>query len=289
MKGKILCRLILFIIIGLIVVGCENRRQAAEKGNVKANPGYLEHFGPPPTPETGTCFARVGFFPSTTDPGKVRAVPYFLFRETGQLEQILRRMVSEQDVFPTGADMATLFPPGTEVSLSSVTDGLVEVNLLTPENGTATLDLQAAALALTETAVQFEEIERVRIFLNGEPLPDMPSDGFRHQPDHISPAGPAVLLTVIGTWEEGAEGPEEILVGFDRPVTVEAFQLLDALGQPVKGEYYRSAFDMAVVIHPASPHEFTEGMTLRAEWDVTDALGRKGKGAGDFALVRHDH
>jgi hypothetical protein len=289
MKGRILCRLILFVVIGLSAVGCENRREAAETGAVKANPGYLEYFGQPPTPGTGTCFARIGFFPSTTHPGKVRPVPYFLFNETGQLEQILRRMVSEQGVFHSGSDMITPFPPGTEVSLSSVKEGLVEVSLLVPEKGRATLDLQATAVTLTETAVQFEEIERVRILLNGEPLAGMPGDGFRHQPERISPAGPAVLLTVIGSWEKGAEAPEEILVGFDRPVTVEAFQLLDPSGQPVKGEYYRSVFDMAVVIHPASPHDFTAGMTLRVEWEVTDALGRKGKGAGDFALIRHDH
>ena len=289
MKGMIPCRLVLFVIIGLIAVGCENRRNGAEKGTVKANPGYLEHFGRPPTPETGTCFARIGFFPSTTHPGKVRPVPYFLFTETGQLEQILHRMVSEQGVFHSGVDMVTPFPPGTEVSLSAVKEGLVEVNLLVPEKGRATLDLQAVAVTLTETAVQFEEIERVRILLNGEPLPGMPGDGFRHQPDRISPAGPAVLLTVIGSWEKGAEAPEEILLGFDRPVTVESFQLLDPLGQPVKGEYYRSVFDMAVVIHPAIPQDFTAGMTLRVEWEVTDALGRKGKGAGDFVLIRHDH
>jgi hypothetical protein len=289
MSGKILTYATFFIIIGLVAVGCENRKKTAETGSVQANQAFLEHFGQPPTPERGTCFARVGFFPSTTDPGKVRAVPYFLFRETGQLEQILDRMVSERDIFPAGADMTTPFPPGTEVSLSSVQAGLVELNLLTPEDGIAELDPEAAALALTETAVQFEEIERVRILLNGDPLPGMPADGFRYQPDRIAPVGPPVLLTVIGTWEEGGEAPEEILIGFDRPVTVETFQLLDGSGLQVKGEYYRSVFDMAVVIHPESPHDFTDGMTLRAEWDVTDTLGRKGKGAGDFTLIRHDH
>jgi hypothetical protein len=289
MHEKILFYATFLLIIGLTATGCENRSRTVETGSVKANPAFLQHFGQPPTPERGTCFARVGFFPSTTDPGKVRAVPYFLFRESGQLEQILHRMVSEQDIFLPASGMATPFPPGTEVSLSSVQAGLVELNLLTPEDGIAELDPEAAALALTETAVQFEEIERVRILLNGDPLPGMPADGFRHQPDRIAPVGPPVLLTVIGTWEEGGKAPEEILIGFDRPVTVETFQLLDGSGQQVKGEYYRSVFDMAVVIHPENPHDFTDGMTLRAEWDVTDTLGRKGKGAGDFTLIRHDH
>jgi hypothetical protein len=98
-----------------------------------------------------------------------------------------------------------------------------------------------------------------------------------------------MLLSVIGTWERGAEAPEEILIGFDRSVTVETFRLLDGSRQPVKGEYYRSVFDMAVVIHPESPHDFTEGMILHAEWEVVDPLGRRGKGAGDFVLVRQDH
>jgi hypothetical protein len=277
----------LLLLLALAISGCD-RQKGAERSTVTVTPAFLEHFGQLPETETGSCIARVGYFPLKGDPARVRAVPYILFRESGQLEQILGRMVSEREIFLPGGDFFTPFPPGSSVWLSLDDEGIVLVDL-TPGAEMTQEDLQGAVAAITETAVQFDKVDRVRILLAGDPVPGMPGEGFRHEPGRIAPVPPPTLLMVSGMWEEGDEEPDEILVNFDRPVTVEDFRLLGPSGEAVRGDYYRSVFDMAVVIHPENPGDFAEGMLLRAEWEVVDALGRRGKGSGEFALKRHDH
>lgn len=105
----------------------------------------------------------------------------------------------------------------------------------------------------------------------------------------IEPPGPPPLLLVVGAWEKGAQDPEEILADFDRSVKIESFSLMDASGQKIQGDYFTSAFDMAVGIHPESPSAIREGIRLCAEWRVVDRLGRIGEGSGNFTLGRHDH
>jgi hypothetical protein len=46
---------------------------------------------------------------------------------------------------------------------------------------------------------------------------------------------------------------------------------------------------MAVVIHPEDPSLFREGVTLSAEWEVVDGLGRHGQAEGVFRLQRNEH
>ncbi len=275
----------LLLLVPLVLSACE-RQKATETAQVIVTPAFLEHFGPLPEMETGICIARVGYFPLKDDPARVRAVPYILFRESGQLEQILGRMVSEQEIFLPGGDFHTPFPPGSSVWLSLDAEGVVVVDL-TPGAEMTQEALQGAVAAITETAVQFDNVDRVRILIGGVPVAGMPEEGFRHEAGRIAPVPAPTLLMVSGMWEAGAL--DEILVNFDRPVTVENFRLLTPSGEEVQGEYYRSVFDMAVVIHPASPGDFVGGMPLRAEWEVVDALGRRGEGSGEFALKRHDH
>jgi hypothetical protein len=274
----------------LLAAGCEKKVDAAGPGGtVKANAAYVEHFGQPPTPEKGSCFARVGFLPLSSDPAKVRAVPYFLFRKPDKLQLILDRLTSDEMVLPPGSGLFNPFPPGSTIHVRSRDGGTVTLDLLADGAADAGLNGLAVAAALTETAVQFDGIETVNILLNGSPLEGMPAGGFRHESQRIVEAGPPALVMVVGAWESGADGPEEILVDFDRPVNVQSFRLEDASGQEVKGEYFQSAFDMSVVVHPEAPGTFQEGTILRAVWEVTDRLGRIGKGAGEFALKRHDH
>lgn len=289
MSPRIISALALLLTLLFAATGCERKNPAAPAGVVKANPAYVEYFGQPPTPEKGSCFARVGFYPLRGEPGKVRAVPYFLFEEKNELQQILNRMVGEESVFPPSGPLFNPFPPGTKIASRVQPDGVVELNLSAGGGALREEALPAVAAALTETATQFPDVKRVRILLDGAPLAGMPADGFRHDPARIAPLGPPELLMVVGSWEEGASDPEEILADFDRPVTVNAFRLQDASGQDLKGEYFTSAFDMAVVLHPGNPGAFREGMTLRAQWDVTDRLGRQGKGSGEFVLKRHVH
>jgi len=280
----------LFILLAAaLLTGCEKKTQSLPAGAVKASPSYVEYFGQPPTPESGTCFARVGFFPLRSDPGKVSPVPFFLFSEEGQLQLVLDRLVSGDVTFPAESALFNPFPAGTSLQVRSMEKGVTELTLSLDSTSTVAPDLVAMAAALTETAIQFNEVERVRILFEGSPLTGMPADGFIHEPKRIASPDSPMLLMVIGSWEQGEKDPEEILANFDRPVTIGSFRLQDAAGQEIKGKYYQSAFDMAVVIHPENPSVFREGVSLSAVWEVTDALGRQGKGEALFRLQRHEH
>jgi hypothetical protein len=278
-----------FLLSAALLAGCEKKSPTIPAGSVKANPAYVEYFGQPPTPASGTCFARVGFFPLRSDPEKVSPVPFFLFREEGQLQLVLDRLVSGEMAFPAESALFNPFPAGTRVQVRSLGEGVTELTLSLDGTSTAAPDFAAMAAALTETAVQFDEVQRVRILVVGAPMAGMPPDGFGHEPQRIASLDSPNLLMVIGNWEHGAEDLEEILANFDRPVTIGSFRLRDASGQEVKGKYYQSAFDMAVVIHPENPSAFREGIAFSAEWDVADALGRHGKGEAVFRLQRHEH
>jgi hypothetical protein len=279
----------LILLLAALAAGCEKKAPTLPAGAVKASPAYVAFFGQPPVPKGGTCFARVGFFPLRSDPGKVRPVPFFLFREDGQMQLVLDRLVGGEVTFPAERDSFNPFPPGTRIQHRMLEEGATELTLNLGDASSVAPDFQAMAAALTETAMQFDEVDRVIILLDGAPLAGMPAGGYRHEPQRILPPDAPKLLMVIGSWEQGKEDPDEILANFDRPVTIDSFHLRDAAGQEVRGKYYQSAFNMAVVIHPDNPRAFREGASLTAEWEVVDGLDRKGKGSGVFSLGRHEH
>lgn len=288
MARKLLLGFFLLLAAALLA-GCEKKAPPAPAGTVKASPAYVKYFGQPPTPESGTCFARVGFFPLRSDPGKVRPVPFFLFREEGQLQLVLDRLVGGEVTFPEKSDLFSPFPAGTRIQVRSLEEGVTELALSLGSPSSVAPNIEAMAASLTETAVQFDEVGKIQILLDGAPLAGMPAGGFRHEALRVATPDSPQLLMVGGNWEHGDEDPEEILANFDRPVTIGNFRLRDAAGQEVKGKFYQSAFNMAVVIHPENPSPFREGISLWAEWEVTDALGRQGRGEGSFRLRRHEH
>jgi hypothetical protein len=288
MTSKIQIHLLLLAVAFFGATACQKESSVATQGTVKANQAYLNHFGEPPVPEKGECFARVGFYPLKGSTGKVTAMPFFLFNKDDQLSLLMERLAGNEAGYLSRSQLFNPFPPESSIRLVSQEGETVDLDVSVKESPSAE-SVAAMAASLTETATQFEGIEKVRIAINGAPLSEMPEGGFAHDAGRIEPPGPPTLLLVIGAWEKGAQDPEEILVDFDRPVEIESFSLLDGAGQEIKGDYFTSAFDMAVVIHPENPSAIREGMTLRAEWRVVDRLGRKGEGAGDFTLERHDH
>jgi hypothetical protein len=279
----------LFLATAFIIVGCKRESPPAGGETVQASEAYVENFGQPPTPEKGHCFARVGFFPLQGDSGRVRALPFFLFRDTDQLQMILGRMVDGSLTLPPGSGLFNPFPSGAGIQVQSSKGHTVTLNLTFAGEPGAGLDTRAIAAALTETAAQFEGIEKVVILLKGKPLPGAPAEGFRHDPSRVDPVGPPSLFMVIGSWDKGKTNPGEIVANFDRPVKIESFHLEDGGGREIRGDYSQSIFDMSVVIHPESPAALHEGMTLRARWDVTDNLGRHGRGSGEFILQRYEN
>ena len=289
MKRNLFIGSILVLVLALLLAGYEIRASASDGGTVKASTAYVENFGRPPTAEKGLCFARVGYFPLRSNPEKVRPVPLFLFRDSDQLQLLLDRMVSGQLPLPGEGDLFDPFPAGTRIEVQEQKGATVTLNLTFSGKPPVSSDLQGIVAAVTETATQFLAIKRVVILHNGHLLAGSPVEGFAHNPARVMPVGAPALLMVVGSWEKGGERPEEIVANFDRPVKIESFRLEDDNGQRLKGDYFQSVFNMSVVLHPADPSAFREGMSLRAAWDVTDNLGRRGEGEARFQLQRQDY
>jgi hypothetical protein len=264
-------------------------RQSVPTGSAKANGAYLQHFGEPPTPAQGTCFARVGYFPLAGELARLRAVPLFIFREEGQLAHLLAAFAGGEWEFPPHSSLHNPFPPGSTARVTAEEGDSVTIDLVVPGVSQDSPEIRGMIAAVVETALQFEEINRVFITVAGMPPAEMPPEGFRHDPGRIAPVGPPLPLMVGGNWEPGQEDPEEIFINFDRPVVIQEIRLLDADGREIQGEYFRTGFDMTVVFKPAAAHTFREGITLRVAWQVSDRLNRPGSGAQDFILKRFDH
>jgi len=69
MIPKLLLVLSALLLAVTLLAGCEKKAPPVPAGTAKASPAYVEYFGQPPIPESGTCFARVGFLPLRSDPG----------------------------------------------------------------------------------------------------------------------------------------------------------------------------------------------------------------------------
>jgi hypothetical protein len=275
----------------LLTSGCDKgERATTPPGSTKVNAAFLQHFGEPPAPEQGTCFARVGYFPLASDPTKVRAIPLFLFQESEQLPRLLNRLVDRVWDFPPHSGLINPFPEGSEIRVAARTGESVSIDLLLPRAAREAEDFRGMIASVVETALQFEDITRVIITLSGEPLAEMPAGGFRHDPGRIVPVGPPLPLMVAGSWEEEDEAPPaEIHINFDRPVIIHELKLLDAAGREIPGEYFHSAFDMAVVVRPAGTWTLREGAPVRVSWQVSDHLGRRARGDQAFALEHPEH
>jgi len=279
--------LLLLFLLPLTIIACRQETQQLPGGKIKANLAYTTNFGTPPVPDQGSCFARVGFYPLRIMTDKLQAVPFFLFNKQNQLPLLLQRLVDYPDAYLERGPLTNPFPPGSTLQVGAPAATL-ELALNVPGSPSPER-LAMMVAALTETATQYPDIQRVRLQLNGTPWPGMPEEGFRSDPTRIVPPGDPQLLLVVGSWEPDAAVPDEILADFDRPVTVGSFHLNDAQGRKVEGEYFTGAFDMAVVVHPKEPAFFSEGMPLQVDWEVTDKLGRSGRGEGRYMLQRHDH
>lgn len=262
--------------------GCDRSSPFETGDGVRANGAYLSYFGEPPSVERGVAYARVGFFPRRDAPGKVTPVPFFLYREEGQLPLLLERLTSGEVFLPDSGPLFDPLPPGSQVRILSRTEERVSLNVI-PARPLAAEELVAVAGALVETATQFPEIHEVRLALNGTPFPGMPQDGFEHEAGRVLPPDPPQLQRVIVLQGE-VDLPVSFQAEFDRPVTVEIFSLEDGSGARIEGDYFTTAFDMAVVVHPEKVSPLAAGDKVRVAWRVVDGMGRRGVGAGELVL-----
>jgi len=275
--------------IVLFTTACNNNERVTTGGQVKASPAYIKAFGQPPVPSQGECLARVGYFPLRSDSTRLRPVPFFLLGERDPLAQLLDRLAGGEVPLNFDTDVFNPFAVGDTLHVVEHRNNgvIIDLHLSSPVSSPETL--QAIAAVVTETAAQFEQSATVIIRHDGQPLAGMPAAGFVHDAARIVSPGPPVLFMVAGAWKSDGTGPEEIVANFDRPVTIQNFRLENAAGEELRGNYFQSAFNMSVVLHPAEPDGLVEGMPMTASWEVTDTLDRKGSGRQTFALLRREN
>lgn len=280
--------LVLVAACGLLLSACEQSSTAPVTAEVLANQAYRENFGEPPVVQQGRAFARVGYLPLRSDPQRVGVVPFFLYSETGQLQKILARLIDSRIRLSASGALYRPFPPDLEIVALTRDAGLLTLSLRSQQDWSE-VDQQAAARAFTETASQFGGVERLQLQLNGAPLKGLPAEGLQPAPQtHVPPAAPELVMIVEGKEKEDPAVPE-LLVNFDRPVRVNNVALFDSTGGKVAGDYFTSAFQMAVVVQPRGEQRYPAGTQFQVQWDVTDLLGRHGKGESRLPLQRYDH
>ena len=271
----------------LSLFACTQEKPPAVTGIVEANSAYLQHFGKPPAVKAGKAFARVGYLPLRDQHDRLGAVPLYLFDEKDQLPRLLDRLVSGELTLPTDSQLYNPFLPDTKAQVAASSEKALTLSLNVAETGS--YDPMPMVNALVETAAQFDDIERVIVLLNGQPVTRMPDAGFTSDRERIADAAPPELIMVAGIWDEGAVTLDEIAVNFDRPITVHSFSLTHADGTKIEGDYFVSAFQMSVVVHPGKPEIFQDGTVLQVQWEVVDALGRVGRGWQVTPLKRIVH
>lgn len=282
-------RLTGIILACVFLCACQqDSQETLPKGHVKASLAYLQHFGEPPVPQQGVAYARVGYLPLEDRSGQVRALPFYLFSDSLPLDRVLSQLFSADLALSKRSGLRKPSELGISLDkLDQVGDTLlVSLKIAAP---VPAADKKAIARAITETAVQFDAVARVRVLFDGQSQATEPLEGYRSQKQLIAKVGPPELIDVFGSWEAGRKNPEEILVNFDRPVKVNSFRVSDQSGNQVSGEYFTSIFNMAVVLHPESPDRFQDGTKLKIEWDVTDHLDRRNSGVDDLELKRVNH
>lgn len=278
---------IILVVCAFFVCGCQQQAPVAG-GKVYPSAVYLQHFGEPPVPQEGHAYAQVGYLPLADQSGQVLPIPLFLFTEDQQLDRILSQLFSDKMNFSARSQVALPFAQGLRLTQLDQAGDTLLVSL-TEVDGAANVDRSGLERAIAETAVQFEEVSRVRILYDGKPSSIQPLEGYQHRPETIAAVPLPTLLDIVGIWEAGAALCEEIQINFNRPVAVNSFRLLDASGEQIGGKYFMSMFDMAIIVRPEPPEQITAGMTLNITWDANDQLGRRNSALDTFTLKRTEH
>jgi hypothetical protein len=256
------------------------------EGTMFASDGYRAYFGEPPQPEQGTAYARVWFFPLRSEPHMLMPVPLFLFDNQEEYEKVVRQLLNLGRLMGPSSPFSLPFPTGMRLSQLTSGGGVVRVNLVNVGRPLDDNEMNVAAATLTETLVQYDEIDKLFLTFHNKPWPGMPLGGFVSDPSRIASPGPPRLLMAAGSWNEGEEDPYEVLINFDRPMEVRNIDIRLSDGRLLQGEFFHSLFKMSVVIHPEQPELLKVGTVLKVDWAVTDRKGRTGEGSQELILQR---
>jgi len=275
--------LLLLFMLSLLLLACEQKQEPEQvAGQLHADQTYRQYFGTPPTPRAGTAWVRVGFLPRSDGSGKLAPLPFFFYRESGQLQLLLDQLTGDNLRLPEESGLRNPFPPGTRAVTANRVAGTREINLELPPGAQA--DRESMAAVLVETAGRFSAIKKVRLTLRGEPWPGMPDAGFEVPTGRTVEPGPPHPLLALADFGPDADHPAELLVNFNRPLKLESFRLESVDGQEVAGDYFQSVFEMAVVVHPKHPEQLQVGKPVRISWQATDFKGRTGEGTVEMEL-----
>lgn len=283
------------LVFSLMVLGCQKKQEEplpesqTPSGRVEATSAYRAYFGEPPTIPEGICFAVAGFYPLKDHPGKVMPVPHFTFAVTDRPQLVLEQVMMGGE--PLGLEhlFVNPFPPGSIINSFTLSEGLAAVDFsskildVTPEQ-------QPALLAsLAHTLLQFDEVEHIKVTAEGQLLPYASELGFSSADPAVvmEPHPPALLQAFLHEDEDAIPG--EMVIFFDRPVTLKAFSLEFPQAEAVRGEYFTSVFDMAVVIHPEDPGRIRVGDEVFISWHIVDGRGREARGDGFYPLGHLSH
>jgi hypothetical protein len=283
----------LFLLALLLMTGLGCQRQqdsdGGSKGRVQATEAYRSWFGEPPAVAEGTAWAVVGFFPMDEQPAQVLPVPLFLFTGQNQPQLLLDKVLQGGGYLGLPQLAVRPFPVGTTVRSVRIS------------NGTATADVSSELLQLSDppaqqgawaaighTLLQFADVERVLVTVDGQPLPFIPSGELPVAGAAVVDPGPPALLQAL-LHEDDDAVPGELLIFFNRPVQLQSFRLEFPRGQQVAGQYFTSVFDMAVILHPQDPGRMQVGSEVLIDWQVVDMLGRAGGGQSTLQLGHLTH
>ena len=292
----ILCRPVqlkfFFMLLATLVLlqGCEPQQNESTTagGIVEVNPAYQKYFGSVPAVKEGRAYAHVAYLPLKDNPQKLGPQPIFLFAAENRYKHVLQKLISGDLVEVQKTIFYHPFPDSLDLTIHPLKKDILPLELQTDSHWDLA-DQKMSLNALTETALQFEEVKGVTIKINGTTPPTMPEEGCRHDEEHIVDPLPPILILMAGTWESGGQNPEEILLEFDRPVEIKELNLFHADGRKVEGDYFTSIFQMAAVIHPEHPEKFREATLLKAEWAVIDNLGRQNSGTDTMPFKKLAH
>lgn len=286
---------LLLLVLSLVLLGCQKKQDELKdepqtrSGRVEATSAYRAYFGEPPTVPEGLCFAVVGFYALQDQPGQLMPVPHFTFALTDRPRLVLEQVMMGGE--PLGMEhlFVNPFPQGSLINSFALNENLASVDF-SREILDVAPELQPALLAsLAHTLLQFDEIEKLRVTANGQPLPYAPDQGLLSADPALvmEPHPPSLLQAFLHDDEDAIPG--EMLIFFDRPVTIKAFSLEFPQAKAVCGDYFTSVFDMAVVVHPEDAGRIRVGDEVFISWHVVDGRGREARGEAFFPLGHLSH
>ena len=271
-------------IVSLLACTTENNNEGAKSvPKVTASQVYQDLYGQPPTVRAGQAQALVGYLPNESGKALI-TFPLFMIGEDERLESMVHQLLSmtaSSDFMPNGV---LPFPEGVELLKIKQEKGALHITLSSPVDDFSTTAYPAA---LSHSLTQFTSVDTLILELTEEGQPEAVPVSIEQRPVK-SPSKPEILFAAAADWRVDGS-PEELSIYFDRPIQVEQFSLSLKNGTAIPGDYYTSAFDMAVVVHPESGSTLTEGTELRVKWKIVDAKGRSASNDTLLSLRRVEH